>query len=64
MSVEDVETSKRREAERRNITRKSNREAHASFAKEIKESLVGGGRRMGRAKWRDMSREVATARCC
>ena len=41
-AIEDVNTSKRKAAERRNLTRKSNREAHASYAKEVKESLAEG----------------------
>jgi hypothetical protein len=42
MSMEDVEISKRKAAEQRNVIRKSNREARVSFAKEVKDSLAGG----------------------
>jgi hypothetical protein len=36
MSMEDLDTSKRKAAERRNVTRSSNKQAHASFTKEAR----------------------------
>lgn len=40
--TEDVEASKGKAAERRNVTRKLNREAHAELEKELKDSVAGG----------------------
>ena len=42
MSMEDLDTSKRNASERRNVTKSSNKQAHASFTKDVKDSLAGG----------------------
>ena len=39
---DDVETHKRRAAEKRNVARSTNRQAHASYSKEVKDSLAEG----------------------
>ena len=66
--VEDVDSAKRSAAERRNQTRRSNREAHTSLVKEVKEALAEGRPptvkvserpRHLKARWHAAAKEVA-----
>ena len=68
MAMQDGETSKRTEAERRNDTKKLNRKANASFAKEVRDSLAQGrlptvnvseDARHLNARWHATTKEVA-----
>jgi hypothetical protein len=66
--LEDIETAKRTAAERRNQTRRANREAHSSLLKEVKEALAGGRapavnvseeQTHLKARWHAVAKEVA-----
>ena len=66
--VEDVDSAARLAAERRNQTRRSNREAHSTLVKEVKEALAEGRpptvkvseeHRHLKARWHAAAKEVA-----
>ena len=68
MPLEDVDSAKRLAAERRNQTRRSNREANSSLVKEVKEALAEGrppkvkvseDHRHLKARWHAAAKEVA-----
>ena len=68
MPGEDVDAAKRRAAEKMNVTRSTKKHAHASFAREIKESLAGGrppainvskSQTHMKARWHSAAKEVA-----
>ena len=66
--AEDMESSKRKAAERRNLTRSANKQANVAYAKEVKESLAAGRRPTInvkedqthlKARWHAAAKEVA-----